>query len=125
MIRREVLQQRTVIAATAAEWDAKVNAALRELMADTKKAPTIERSMEGGQHVAIIEYYVVVEKPENAADRAHLRGEYHTCDECPHLVKVDDKRVKNLMCDNGQRVIACKCDDACPWFYERLEGARK
>ena len=124
MKRREILQQRSVIAKTPEEWDMRVNEALVELTGNAKNTPTLTRTIKENSYEAIIDYYIVVETPENATDRAHIRGEYHTCDECPHLVKKQDKRFKNLECDNGQRVIACRCDEACEWFYERLEGAK-
>ena len=124
MIRQEVPQQKTIIATSAEEWDDKVNAVLRELLEDTRKEPTVDRTINGDRFEAVINYHIVVQKAEDAKDRALLNGVRHTCDECPFLARVEDRRIKHLTCDRGMRVATCRNDDACIWFYEEMERGR-
>ena len=121
MKRVDVLQQRTVISTDPADWDRQVNEAIRDVSGKARNAPTIRRQMNAGELIAVIEYFATNETPEDAIDREHLKGHFYTCDDCPYLEKVTDKRFKNLSCSYGMRAIACRCDDACLWFYEQME----
>lgn len=124
MIRKEIKQQRTVYALTPEEWDAKVNRALFEITEDTRKEPVVTREKTPDGWLAIIEYYSLKTVAETIRDEYELRGERHTCDECPHLCKVNDRRVKHLDCDRGMRYSTLCSQEACEWFYEELHKGR-
>lgn len=120
MKREDRKQQRTVEALTPEAWDRKVNEVLLTLPHNTRHMPTMERTVENGVYRAVIDYYVQVEEPEDAQDRAHLAGIRYTCADCPHLIKVEDRRVKRLTCDRTGEYTRHDMD-ACVWYYERME----
>ena len=67
--------------------------------------------------------YIVYENEtrivETIKDEFEIRGEKHTCIECPYFVRPTDGRIKYTRCGAGQGI--CKRDSACcEQFYEWL-----
>lgn len=124
MKRREVRQQMTIIRQTAEEWDEAINEALSKMLDDTRKEPTIIRErMDAGRFCAVIEYWKSFEEPESIRDEFVLRGEVYRCDQCPHLRKSTDKRVKWLTCAKGMKGMTQGSEEVCDWYYEQLAKA--
>lgn len=125
MKRQEVKQQRTVFSLTPEDWDMRVNRALFQLSQDTRKAPEVIREKTADGYLAIIEYWEMKEEAETIRDEFILRGEYHRCDECPHIRRVEDRRIKHLECERGMKATTTCGDEACDWFYEQLWQERQ
>ena len=123
MKTRKVLQRRAVFALTPEEWDEKVNRALREIARHADPTITKDEVTDKG-FLTIINYTLDDYDAEDAREKAELAGIHYTCDCCPHLVKVDDKRVKHLTCDRTDEYTRAE-RDACVWFYERMERSKK
>lgn len=125
MKRREVRQQKTIIAMTPEEWDEKVNAALATMLDDTRKEPTIERTRaEDGCLMAVIEYWKLCQEAESIRDDFYLHGIEFRCDDCPQLRHINDKRVKWLECAKGMKDYTRGESEACDWYYEQVWKAR-
>ena len=126
MKRREVRQQKTIIAMTPEEWDERVNDALSHMLDDTRNTPTIERTRTSdGGYMAVIEYWKEYQEPETLRDEFYLRGEVYRCADCPHLRKNPDKRVRWLECALGMKGVTQGCDEVCDWFYEQVHKGKK
>lgn len=123
MIIHKVLQRRAVFALTPEEWDEKVNKALREIAKHADPTITKDEVTDKG-FLTIINYTLDEYEAEDAREKAKLAGIHYTCDSCPHLEKVEDKRVKHLTCDRTGEYTGQDLD-ACVWFYERMEGSKK
>jgi len=126
MKRKEVQQQKTIIAATPEEFDQQVNSFLATLLDDTRKHPALDRSRTpDGGFQAIIDYWREVQEAETIRDEFVLRGERYRCDDCPHLRREKDRRIKWLTCEKGMKSATQAGDEVCDWFYEQLQKARK
>lgn len=127
MKRREVPQQKTIIAMTPEEWDERVNGALAKMLDDTRSKPEIierTKTSDGG-YMAIIQYWKEYQEPECIRDEFHLKGVVYRCDDCPHLRRSTDKRIKWLECGKGMYETTKGSSEACDWFYEQVYKGMK
>ena len=73
-------------------------------------------------HCAYIKWEEVHRIPEDAADRAQLKGIEYRCIECPYFVISQDKRVKHSECEKGRSTRADA--RACAKLYEMIEEGK-
>lgn len=126
MKRKTVRQQKTIIALTPEEWDEKVNAALASMLDDSGHDPTIERTRtEDGGFQAVIEFWKEFSEPEDIRDEYNLRGEVYRCEDCPNLRRERDRRIRWLTCDKGMKETTKESAEACLWYYEQIDKARR
>ena len=125
MKRKEQRHQKTIIAMTPDEWDAKVNAALEELPEGTEgHQTTIDRSRtEDGGFMAIIDYWQFTMEPETIRDEYHLAGIVYRCQDCPHLQRHRNPRIRWLECEQGMKSCTKETAEACEWYYEQIKKA--
>ncbi len=121
MKRKDVRQQKTIIAATPEEWDEKINAALASLPCDA--APEIIRERKDGEFMAVVEYTLTEYEPEDIMDEFDLKGVTYRCCDCPQLKKSPDKRVKWHDCMLGMKELTKESSIACEWYYEQIKKA--
>ena len=122
MRSREMMQQRTILASTAEEWDAKINEVLASLP-EGKAEPHVIRERTEDGFMAVVEYIVYVREPEDIYDEFALRGIHYHCEDCPHLSKSEDKRVKWHECDLGMKELTKESSMACEWYLEQIVKA--
>ena len=118
MIRTEYEMNLTIQTRDAEEFDARCNDASRTY---SNKDVKVTRMFDA--ELGFIAFVTWTEReaiPENAKDRAELRGERYVCGECPYYVRPTDGRVKNTDCSyDGSRVWFDKC--ACETLYLAIE----
>lgn len=122
MKSKDIKQQKTILATTPEEWDARINAALANLP-ECKCEPNIVRERTADGFMAVIEYYYTDRVPEDIIDEFALRGIHYYCEDCPHLRLASDKRVKWHDCDLGMKHLTQKSSIACEWYYEQIKKA--
>jgi hypothetical protein len=109
-------QMRPITGSTPEEAAHKFNEAIIEL---APLHPTFTR--EGD--VYYIQYTIEIKEAETTADEHELKGEHHTCKECPHCIRdrnrfgdIDARKVYGTCAINGERVRLRA--DVCDTFYE-------
>lgn len=70
-------------------------------------------------HYAKVRWQETFCEPENAKDRAELKGKSYYCGECPFFVLHHDRRIKYSVCNEGHEVWFDK--PACIGLYEKIE----
>lgn len=125
MKKELVRHQRTIIATTPEEWDAKINSAFIDIPTplgeEGPPPPEIARTIAQGQFTAVIDWWTYETISETVREEYVLRGECHRCGECVHLLKSKNPRVRYLECDKGMRDTTTYQRDACDYFYEQYE----
>lgn len=117
MLEKNIPRQKTVFANTPGDWDDMVNQAIDQL--PDYKTLNIHREKTDDGFLAILEYTVNERIPEDIREEKEMQGIRLKCDDCPHLVRVQDKRVKYLECDLGMRELTQANMRACMWRYEQ------
>lgn len=120
MKTKNIPRQKTVFAITPDEWDERVNAVLANL--PDYKELDIHREKTADGFLAIVQYTVSERIPEDIREEMEMQGIRHKCGDCPHLMRVSDKRVKHLHCDLGMRELTQADMRACMWRYEQDMG---
>lgn len=111
-------QTKIVTAATADDFEMRLNEALEEV---AKTSQNYELSFNTSMgFCAYIVYDLRREYPETIADEYELKGIQYACSECPMFRPSGDKRIKYTTCAHGTPRCAAN-DYACDWFYEQLE----
>lgn len=80
-----------------------------------ERSPALSLHLDKG-FCAVVTYEVREEIPETEEEKAHARGLYLTCGQCPHFRKADDKRVRWGECSRGGRTKESM--PACEYRYE-------
>lgn len=113
---REVKRKkvRVIDGTSAADFENALNAVLREIkepeiMFDTNR-PLLA-------YVTYDEYEMI---PESVRDAYEMRGETHYCGQCPYFRPSQDKRIKHVTCELGERTRVDRC--ACELFYKLLNN---
>jgi hypothetical protein len=117
MIPKDKPRQKTVFATTPGEWDDMVNTAIDRL--PEYRTLTIHREKTPDGFLAILEYTIPDDIPDDIREEMEMQGVKIRCMDCPHLVRVPDKRVKHLQCDLGMRELTRADMRACLWRYEQ------
>ena len=108
-------ERKKVISGDGFDLETKFNSFVEKLEDDG-----IKYSSEYQQNVGfIITYESVRIIPETTKDEYELRGEEHSCIECPYYERPTDGRVKNTKC-HMVGLLRCGGDDCCEKFYEWL-----
>lgn len=114
-------QVRIIDATNAIECEERLNSLLNEV---AKCSPHIERDT-SRPFLFYVFFTISEDEPENKADEYRLRGFEMMCQECPHFVVPDDKR---LVCRCGithgrAKPTATMCDEGIE-AYERMNEGR-
>lgn len=84
----------------------------------------IERSRtDDGGFQAIIDYWLTIMVPETVRDEYNLAGITYRCQDCPHLQKERNPRIRFLTCDLGMKETTKESAEACVWYYEQVSKA--
>lgn len=116
MKRTIVPQMRAITGSTPEEAALSFNEAIMEL---APLHPTFER--EGNTYY--IQYSIEIVEAESIKDERELKGEHHTCKECPHCIRdrnrfgdIDARKVYGTCAITGERVRLR--EEVCDTYYE-------
>ncbi len=114
MKTKKTKRVRVVDGADAAQFEERLNDVLGEI-----ESPeiTFDRNR---PFLAYVTYTETVEIPTTIREAYEMRGETHTCKECPYFEKQTDRRRKYSICDLGEHCTAES--DACDLFYKMLNS---
>ena len=96
MLYKEIPQIRIVRASTPEEFEIKFNSEMLE-MANRGYRPKVDYDLQS--LTAFIHYTEDVKIPQTYAEERELMGERLRCGDCSHLIRTDDRRVKNMRCE--------------------------
>ena len=111
-------QSRIIQAASAEEFQKKLNEALNEIALKGAKAD-VHFNM-GLGFCAFVMFSESQKVAETLAEEYEIHDEEYHCEQCPMYKPSEDKRVKYTTCKHGcRRTHADRW--ACDWFYQALE----
>ena len=118
MIRKDYLKTDIVQSHDPLKVVEKLNALLEE-KADCEPQITQEGYHPKIGHYAKVRWSERITIPEDARDRANIKGVNLCCGECPFFVLQNDRRIKHSVCNQGTRTWYEKA--ACVELYEMIE----
>ena len=118
MIVKEIKRHRTIQTKSPKEFDQELDRLMNDI---ALKSPNVERFFDATiGHCAYVEWTEEVMKSESIKDDYELKGMRFVCGDCPMCILPEDRRIKNFICERGERVYYDR--PACIWFYEGLES---
>ena len=109
-------KQKTIIADTAEEYDAKMN----EILNDHHEATIIDKEMPG-KFCSVCRWSYSISICETAKEEFHERHEKYFCMECQFYVRPDKGNVKYTGCSHEDRRVRGD-QECCDFFYEMLKA---
>ena len=117
MNRIKIPEFRTIDEKTAEEFDAALNAALKELAEHEPEIQFVDK------FCARLKYFTEENErviTETVRDEFHLEGVYYHCRNCPYLEVPQDRRVKWGKCKYADSGLSHKNHEACEMFYKQV-----